>query len=36
VALAAVERALARHAAIREVRLVFFDLEGVTRVQRLA
>ena len=36
VALAAVERALLRHGGIREVRLVFFDLEGVGRVQRLA
>ena len=36
VALAAVERALARHAGIREVRLVFFDAEGVERIQRLA
>jgi len=36
VALAAVERALARHPGIREVRLVFFDAEGVARVQRLA
>ena len=36
VALAAVERGLARHATIREIRLVFFDSEGVPRVQRLA
>jgi len=36
VALAAVERALAKHASILEVRLVFFDAEGVERVQRLA
>ena len=36
VALTAVECGLARHPGIREVRLVFFDAEGVSRVQRLA
>ncbi len=36
VALTAVECALARHPGIREVRLVFFDADGVLRLQRLA
>ena len=36
VALAAVDRALARHETVMEVRLVFFDAEGVPLVQRLA
>jgi len=31
-----VEKALAKHAGIPEVRLVFFDADGVERVQRLA